>query len=149
MMVPLLGPRLCKVYQSFWNDIFALDLFIDFKFCESDFYFPNGSTKCMVATYNFSSVYIWNIWARSCNCTRICIQVFHKRWSWSIQRGCIYCKFGNFRENFNFANSLKRHTCTCICHVTNSRQMLDLPTPVNDRVFRTFTSVLFSKFCEN
>ena len=36
----------------------ALDLFIEFKFCESDFYFLIGSEKCMVATYNFGSVYI-------------------------------------------------------------------------------------------
>ena len=34
----------------------ALDLFIEFKFCESDFYFLNGSKNCMVATYNFGSV---------------------------------------------------------------------------------------------
>ena len=36
----------------------ALDLFIEFKFCESDFYFLNGSKNFMVATYNFGSVYI-------------------------------------------------------------------------------------------
>ena len=36
----------------------ALDLFTEFKFCESDFYFPNGSKNCMVATYNFGSVYV-------------------------------------------------------------------------------------------
>ena len=35
----------------------ALDSFIEFKFCESDFYFLNGSKNCMVATYNFGSVY--------------------------------------------------------------------------------------------
>ena len=35
----------------------ALDLFIEFKFCESNFYFLNGSKNCMVATYNFVSVY--------------------------------------------------------------------------------------------
>ena len=34
----------------------ALDLFIEFKFCESDFYFLNRSKNCMVATYNFGSV---------------------------------------------------------------------------------------------
>ena len=38
----------------------ALYLFIEFKFCESDFYFLNGSKKCMVATYNFGSVYKLN-----------------------------------------------------------------------------------------
>ena len=36
----------------------ALDLFMEFKFLESDFYFLNGSKNCMVATYNFGSVYI-------------------------------------------------------------------------------------------
>ena len=38
----------------------ALDLFMEFKFCESDFYFLNGSKNSMVATYNFGSVYITN-----------------------------------------------------------------------------------------
>ena len=37
----------------------ALDLLIVFKFCESDFSFLNGSKNCMVATYNFGSVYIY------------------------------------------------------------------------------------------
>ena len=37
----------------------ALDLLIEFKFCESDFYFLNRSKNCMVATYNFGSVYIY------------------------------------------------------------------------------------------
>ena len=36
----------------------VLDLFIEFKFCESGFYFLNGSKNCMVATYNFGSVYL-------------------------------------------------------------------------------------------
>ena len=35
----------------------ALDLLIEFKFCKSDSYFLNGSKNCMVATYNFGSVY--------------------------------------------------------------------------------------------
>ena len=35
----------------------ALDIFIEFEFCESDFYFLNGIKNCMVATYNFGSVY--------------------------------------------------------------------------------------------
>ena len=35
----------------------AFDLFFKFTFCESDFYFLNGSKSCMVATYNFGSVY--------------------------------------------------------------------------------------------
>ena len=34
----------------------ALDLLIEFKFCERDFYFLNRSKNCMVATYNFGSV---------------------------------------------------------------------------------------------
>ena len=36
----------------------ALDLLVELKFCESDFYFLKGSKNCMVATYNFGSVYI-------------------------------------------------------------------------------------------
>ena len=35
----------------------ALDPFIEFRFCESYFYFLNGSKICMVATYNFGSMY--------------------------------------------------------------------------------------------
>ena len=34
----------------------ALDIFKEFKFCESDFYFLNGSKNCMVATHNIGSV---------------------------------------------------------------------------------------------
>ena len=45
-----------------WHDLKsldkALDLYIEFKFCENDFYFLNESKNCMVATYNFGSVYI-------------------------------------------------------------------------------------------
>ena len=36
----------------------ALDLFIEFKYWESGFYFLNRSKNCMVATYNFGSVYL-------------------------------------------------------------------------------------------
>ena len=36
----------------------ALDLHIEFKFYERDFYFLNRSKNCMVATYDFGSVYI-------------------------------------------------------------------------------------------
>ena len=36
----------------------ALGLFIEFKLCESDFCFLNGSKNCMVATYNFGLVYM-------------------------------------------------------------------------------------------
>ena len=45
-----------------------------------------------------------------------------------------YCKLGNFRENFIFANSVKRH----ICYGKNSRLGPDLPTSVNDRVIWPF-----------
>ena len=45
----------CHNLQSFDK---ALDISIEFKFCESDFYFLNGSINCMVASYNFGSVYI-------------------------------------------------------------------------------------------
>ena len=41
-----------------------------------------------------------------------------------------YCKFGHFRENFIFANSVKTH----ICNVENSRQGRGSPISVNDRV---------------
>ena len=37
-----------------------------------------------------------------------------------------YCKFGNFREHFISANSVKRH----ICHVEKSRLGCDLPASV-------------------
>ena len=45
-----------------------------------------------------------------------------------------YCKFGNFRENFIFANSVKRH----ICDVKLSRLGHDLLISVNDRVISPF-----------
>ena len=35
----------------------ALDLFIELKICKSDVYFLNRTKTCMVATYNFGSVY--------------------------------------------------------------------------------------------
>ena len=41
-----------------------------------------------------------------------------------------YCGFGNFRENFIFANSIKMH----ISDVKNSRLRQDLPLSINDRV---------------
>ena len=47
----------------------ALALFIEFQFCESDFYFLNGSKNCMVATYNFGSVYI--VYLDSCIVTLV------------------------------------------------------------------------------
>ena len=42
----------------------------------------------------------------------------------------IYCRSGNFRENFIFANSIKRH----ISDVKNSRLRQGLPISINDRV---------------
>ena len=65
----------------------------------------------------------------------------------------IYCKFGNFRENFIFVNSTKRH----ICHIKNSWPGHDLPAPVNDRVILPFCEGFIfpklckcdAKFCEN
>ena len=35
-------------------------------------------------------------------------------------------KFGNFRKNFIFENSIKRHTCTC--ETKNSQLVHELPT---------------------
>ena len=45
-----------------------------------------------------------------------------------------YCKFGNFRENFIFANSKKRY----ICDIKNSRLRHDLPSLVKDRMISLF-----------
>ena len=59
----------------------------------------------------------------------------------------MYCKFGNFRENFIFANSVKRH----ICDVQTSQLRHDLPISLNDRVVLLFREGLtFSKLpiCE-
>ena len=39
----------------------------------------------------------------------------------------MYCKFGNFRKNFIFLNSAKRH----ICDVKNLQQGYGLPISVN------------------
>ena len=44
------------------------------------------------------------------------------------------CKFGNFRENFIFANNVKRH----FCDVKNLRLGHDLHIPTNDRVIAPF-----------
>ena len=46
----------------------------------------------------------------------------------------VYCKSGNFRENFIFANSVKRH----ICDIKNLRLGHDLPISLNDRVIPPF-----------
>ena len=45
-----------------------------------------------------------------------------------------YCKFGNFREIFIFASSVKRH----ICHVKKSRLRYDLPSSDRDKEFSVF-----------
>ena len=45
-----------------------------------------------------------------------------------------YCIFGNFRENFIFANSVKIH----ISDVLNLRLGHDLPISVNNRVILPF-----------
>ena len=47
-----------------------------------------------------------------------------------IMKTNIYFKFGNFRENFIVAKSVKRH----ICNLKNLLLGPDLPTSVNDRV---------------
>ena len=58
----------------------------------------------------------------------------------------MYCRFGNFPENFIFANSIKRH----ISDVKNSRLRKDLPISVNDRVIKPFQEgFIFMKLCEN
>ena len=46
------------------------------------------------------------------------------------KRHVYYWKSGNFRENFIFANSVKRH----ICDVKSSRVWHDIPISVNGRV---------------
>ena len=51
-----------------------------------------------------------------------------------------YCKFGNFRENFIFENSDKRH----ICDVKKLRLGYDLPVSVNDR-FAQIVRISFSR----
>ena len=53
----------------------------------------------------------------------------------------IYWRFGNFRKNFIFANSIKRH----ITDFKNSRLRQDLPISINDRVILPFREGLFSR----
>ena len=55
----------------------------------------------------------------------------------------VYCRFGNFCENFFFANSIKRH----ISDVKNSRLRQDLPISINDSVILPICEG-FAKFCE-
>ena len=59
-------------------------------------------------------------------------------------RAIQYCKFGNFRENIIFANSVKRH----ICDVKNLLPWHDLPISVNDRVISPFREdFILTKLC--
>ena len=54
----------------------------------------------------------------------------------------IYCKSGNFRENFSFANSVKRH----ICDIKVSRTGHDLAISVKDRMISPHCeSFIFTK----
>ena len=64
-----------------------------------------------------------------------------------LRISCGYCKFGKLRENFIFANSVKRH----ICDVQISRIRRDLPILVNDSVILLFRyGLIFTKLriCE-
>ena len=51
-----------------------------------------------------------------------------------VIRKSIYCKFENFRDNFIFTNSIKRH----ICDVRNLQLVHDIRISVNDRVILPF-----------
>ena len=52
-----------------------------------------------------------------------------------------YCRFGNIRENFIFANSITRH----ISDVKNSLLRQDLPKSIDDRVILPFREVSRNK----
>ena len=55
-----------------------------------------------------------------------------------------YCRFGNCRENFIFANSIKRH----ISDVKNLRLRQGLPISIDDRVILPFRECfIFMKLC--
>ena len=56
----------------------------------------------------------------------------------------MYCKSGNFRDNFIFANRVKRH----ICDVKNLRLGHDLPISVNDGVFSALHEDFVSRFAK-
>ena len=77
----------------------ALDLYIEFKFCESDFYFLNGSKNCMAATYNFCSVYIYHSPVEYNGMFRIS---FYYQWSFS----------GLHNKKSNWKNLQKDHKTT-------------------------------------
>ena len=56
-----------------------------------------------------------------------------------------YCKSGNFRDNFIFANSVKRH----ICDAKNSRLGHGVSLSVDDRVISLFLEgFILTKFRE-
>ena len=58
--------------------------------------------------------------------------------------GLRYCKFGNFRENFIFAKSVKIQ----IYDVKHSQTGHDLPISVNHRVISPIReSLIFTKLC--
>ena len=67
------------------------------------------------------------------------ITIQHAKVGYKSRHKNSYCKFGKFRENFNFANSVKRH----IRRVSNSRLGHELTTSFNDRLISTFREVCF------
>ena len=76
------------------------------------------------------------------------IQVASLTDTWIVRPSSLcYCKFGNFRDNFIFVNSVKRH----ICDVKKSRLGHELPISVQDRVITPVREdLIFTKFriCE-
>ena len=58
---------------------------------------------------------------------------------------CTQCRFGNFRDNFIFANSIKKY----ISDVKNSRLRQSLPISINDRVILPLREGLNAKFRGN
>ena len=68
---------------------------------------------------------------------RLYVPVYHSSACWDdFLYSCVeqFCRFRNFRENFIFANSTKRH----ISDVKNSRLRQDLPISINKRVIFLF-----------
>ena len=53
----------------------------------------------------------------------------------------MYCRFGNFCENFIFVNSIKRH----ISDVKNSQLRQDLPISINEKVILPFREGFISR----